>query len=116
MTATEKLRQLLDERGVGYSIDDGKTVCATKWKFGECSSALFTEYDDGERVFVTSEHNWTPEQAIAATLGERVFEVEWRENGYGTRTRHCGGCGADLDCDTRNRQHYCPNCGAKVVE
>ena len=50
------------------------------------------------------------------TLGRGECKVEWRENGWGTRTRHCGEGGADLDCDTRNRQNYCPNCGRKVVD
>lgn len=74
MTATDELRALLDEHGVEYSAEDGKTVWATRWEFGH-SSALFTEYDDGECVFVTSGHTWTPEQAIAATLGSDRDEI-----------------------------------------
>ena len=56
-------------------------------------------------------------EAIAAwnTRAERTCEVELRENAWGSVTRHCGNCGADLDCDTRNKQNYCPNCGAKFV-
>lgn len=50
------------------------------------------------------------------TRAERTCKAEWRANGWGAYTRHCGECGADLDCDTRNTQHYCPNCGVKVVE
>lgn len=55
--------------------------------------------------------------AIAAwnTRAERTCEVEVRESGWGGYTRHCANCGADLDCDTRNKQNYCPNCGAKVI-
>lgn len=48
-------------------------------------------------------------------FAERTCKVEVRESAWGGYTRHCGNCGADLDCDTRNRQNYCPNCGAKVV-
>lgn len=45
---------------------------------------------------------------------ERTCKVEVRESAWGGYTRHCGNCGADLDCDTRNKQNYCPNCGRKV--
>ena len=65
----EELRAKLDECGVEYRIDDAKTVRVTEWEFGEHSSATFTEYDDGECVFVASGYAWTTEQAIAATVG-----------------------------------------------
>ena len=47
-------------------------------------------------------------------LGGGECEVELRESGWGGYTRHCGNCGADLDCDTRNKQNYCPKCGKAV--
>lgn len=47
---------------------------------------------------------------------ERTCRIEVRDSAWGGFTRHCGNCGADLDCDTRNRQNYCPNCGARVTE
>lgn len=47
---------------------------------------------------------------------ERTCQIERRNSPWGGYTEHCGACGADLGCDTRNRQNYCPNCGAKVVE
>lgn len=71
-----------------------------------------------DRCEVSSYYYKTEAQAIEAWSDwpERTCKVVWRENGWGTRTRHCGACGADLDCDTRNRQNYCPNCGARVME
>lgn len=69
LTATERLRAMLDERGVEWWADDAKTVKATHWKFGNGASAMFAEYDDGKTAFVTSGATWTHEQAIAATLG-----------------------------------------------
>ena len=57
-------------------------------------------------------------QAIADelnALADRTCKIEVRESAWGGYTRHCGNCGADLDCDTRNRQNYCPNCGARVI-
>ena len=49
-----------------------------------------------------------------AELGSGTCEVEVRESAWGGYTRHCGNCSADLDCDTRNRQNFCPNCGKAV--
>ena len=42
-------------------------------------------------------------------------EVEYRDSAWGGYTKHCGNCGADLGCDTRNKQNYCPNCGRRVT-
>ena len=120
-SATERIRAMLDERGVEYRIDDAKTVRVTKWEFGEHSSAMFTEYDDGECVFVTSGHTWTPEQAIAATLGRSNVGryVGLRRGEYWERTEnsdyYCGGCGWKVT----DHDSYCPECGGalhKVVE
>ena len=60
----------------------------------------------------------TEAEAIEAwnTRAERTCKAEVRESAWGGFTRHCGACGADLDCDTRNSpQNYCPKCGVKVV-
>lgn len=52
---------------------------------------------------------------IAATLGRGECEIERRDNPWGGYTVHCGNCGADLDCDTRNSpQKFCPKCGRRV--
>ena len=51
---------------------------------------------------------------VARYIPERSEIVYRRQNGFGGITEHCGWCGADLGCDTRNRQIYCPHCGAKL--
>lgn len=63
-------------------------------------------------------HYWSEAEAAEAwnTRAERTCRIERRESMWGGYTEHCSECGADLGCDTRNRQHYCPNCGAKVVD
>ena len=71
---TDRLRELLDEQSVEYRIDDARTVKSTSWEFGEHGNAMFTEYDDGDCAFVTSGNSWTPEQAIAVTLGSTCKE------------------------------------------
>lgn len=116
-SATDALRALLDERGVEYeTYTEPRTGFEhVKWNFNEHGSADFN-LEFGEPWLVMYGVISGPEQAVAATLGPGTCEVEWRESGWGTRTRHCGACGADLDCDTRNKQNYCPNCGRKLVE
>jgi len=70
-SSTKILRRMLDERGVEYEVDDGKTVSVTRWKaYGEWVS--FIEYDTNETRFCTDMWRCTPEQAIAATLGPKV--------------------------------------------
>lgn len=63
------------------------------------------------------EFNDSSWQAIADELNEMgsgTCKVEVRESAWGGYTRHCGNCGADFDCDTRNRQNFCPNCGKRI--
>lgn len=116
MTATERLRELLDERGVEWEAlsdqqEGDSTITATRWHDGE--GGLLT-------MLVSEPHGstwdffWlpTPEQAIAATLGagtchncagmEDVFE--------------CSACGGRyVSWELRRWARYCPDCGAKVV-
>ena len=61
-TATERLRALLDERGVEYRLDNGT---ATWYVDGVMYNAWGR---DNERLTMSVCH-LTPEQAIAATLG-----------------------------------------------
>ena len=69
MSATDDIRVLLGEHGVKCEIHDTKKRKDTLWDFRESSHAMFSEYRDGMIVFVMSGSLWTPEQAIAATVG-----------------------------------------------
>lgn len=68
-TATERLRVLLDERGVEWTANDGEHVKETCWPYMGELMAAFAEYDNGETRFACNTWCFTPEQAIAATLG-----------------------------------------------
>lgn len=131
MSATDELRRLLDERRVEYCADDVKTVWATRWDFDKHGSAMFTEYDDGVCVFVTSNHTWTPEQAVEATLGrgecKNVARVECY---FSPGDFKCSECGCMVASDSEYEPlvyftpddfgdeigwRFCPSCGRKVV-
>lgn len=76
MSATDDIRVLLGEHGVKCKIHDTKKRKDTLWDFRESSHAMFSEYRDGMTVFVMSGSLWTPEQAIAATVGNAALEAE----------------------------------------
>lgn len=73
MTATEELRRLLDERGVKWWQSANTLGCIfTRWYsplFGDEVVAM----ENGEEGLVLFDHFLTPEQAIAATLGQRPW-------------------------------------------
>lgn len=75
MTATERLRKLLDERGVEWGNvqhDGSESDYFTEWCPGDpqdYASAYEWSVGDGLNVRIIRTH-LTPEQAIAATLGD----------------------------------------------
>ena len=75
-TPTERIRAMLDERGVKFSADDGRFSKATSWLAGNGKLATFAEYQDSSTTFSMDSLSLTPEQAIAATLGERHDTTE----------------------------------------
>ena len=68
-SATERIRALLDERGVEYDTDDEDGCEFTEW----VANGLEWEADSrGELVSLMPVMLITPEQAIAVTLGTGV--------------------------------------------
>ena len=122
MTATERLRELLDERGVEWWC--GEDERKTYWR----SNGLTWEYFNDENgdawlgFLGACESDVTPEQAIAATLGRSECHDK---NGFDSDTGfECTVCGTMVDSymvTTEDTGHYtqfnfCPNCGRKVVD
>lgn len=104
MSATDELRRLLDERGVMHGYVEPDCV----WWEGEGNGVAYEAIE----VYVLDEpsgyfavRDLTPQQAIDATLGRGTCHVA----AFG----FCSECGARMD---GIYQHYCPNCGRKVVE
>ena len=110
MTATDRLRAMLDERGVEWTAVS-KDVTMDNQTY--CYPHTFTEFQDG--LMVT---NLTPEQAIAATLGAGTCWMIYDEEAsgdelYPTEAYHCSECGKWVYAGKPN---YCPSCGARVVD
>lgn len=74
MSATDELRRMLDERGVEWEADDRQTYAFTYW-----GDWAFTEPLDAKPHTLGAQCELmlmpaTPEQAIAATLGDDGVE------------------------------------------
>lgn len=118
MTATEELRRMLDKRGVKH-FDGTEFTLWLKDDKGYRASA-----DEGLNGFIhLSLWCITPAQAIDATLGRGTCKVVYCEDAYGTDGWHCDGCGEWFAATFRHTghdnlvmPHFCPNCGAKVVD
>lgn len=109
MSATEELRRLLDERGVEW-IHGRLSSESTAWLDGNVA-VVADEYGEG---LLLVERKMTPEQAIDATLGRRATTRcgKFRTK-YGRSVPCCECCGYGIGDE---RWHYCPSCGAKVVD
>ena len=124
MTATDELREMLDERGIEYEQSYIEGIASythtTKWKAQTGNECTFCEMEDGYPPYFTRMYidAPTPEQAIAATVGcETCHDVsESPEDGVFWPSPHfrCSECGATHV--SLEYVHYCPNCGRKVAE
>ncbi len=120
MSATDELREMLDERGVEWfeSItrkgltwicQDGKTIRFHPWQHNTLKVSMF---------------DLTPEQAVAATLGAETcrrlpadnYDVTCIVRGRGYEMEFgywkCSECGTNCFEGAR----YCMSCGKKVVD
>lgn len=121
--ATDRMRELLDERGVEWeALSDQQegdfTITATRWHDGE--GGLLT-------MFISEPHGstwdffWlpTPEQAIDATLGSGTcHNASYRLDESRFHCSECGfGCWVKDVADGHDKvPKYCPNCGRRVVD
>lgn len=111
MTATERLRQLLDERGVEWIDFDGEPT----WMGNDRMHYARQECSCDEPTDEVTVYHLTPEQAVEATLGRGTCKVEGSID-YGEF-----GCWQyDLSCGCRilwpdsEPPTFCPECGRKV--
>lgn len=116
MSPIEKIRAMLDERGIEHvdadvDTDDGYTQHVW-WSDGDHE---IIAYNSGERLAV---YNLTPEQAIAATMGVGTCRLVDNDSGP---DMHCTACGGGVDDEYRyfmDRWGYsrCPHCGARIIK
>ena len=125
MTATERIRAMLDERGEYYETSGNRTWWGRPIdaRTGEPINVFHNQAQPmGEdRLFVELQLA-TPEQAIEATLGRGTCRMEKRHMDW-----RCTGCGEIVGTDDPTSElfidgnavelwRYCPNCGRKVVD
>lgn len=127
MSATERLRKLLDECGVEWKRKRGRKHDGTEWhdQFGVYAEAVQEyswdgfEHPEGKLLVRRGMGYLTPEQAIVATLGAGTCKVETTENWLPAeryhRCKHCGAFFAVLDASGDIPPRVCPNCGRRVV-
>lgn len=114
-SATERLRALLDERGVEWDKGAFPNEAHTYWQ-----DAVAKPWNE-QCLFVMAV--LTPEQAVAATLGPGTCKPVISDNlneseGTGDAWADCSECGHLLFVLTDpNSQppNYCPGCGKRVV-
>ena len=120
MTATEKLRAMLDERGVEWTNPNTSLRDEmTSWVANGFDYDAF-EVPDGTLVLTAAhQDDLTPEQAIAATLGAGTCHTTTPSDAW---CFACSECGKSFPRHELRRAHnhgeinYCPNCGRKVVD
>ena len=114
--ATELLREMLDERGVEYEVDesDNTTYFCFDW-CDECGSYLKHIFVTGSCIEASIGY-LTPEQAVAATLGSG--ECDLVETGVehieaDVHMLECSKCGRTCE-HVFGDYDYCPYCGRTV--
>ena len=107
MTETERLRQLLDKRGVEWWEEDGHTL----W-YGQSihhAASAFSSFMFGENDKVHLNAMVSPEQAVEATLGRGTCEVV-------SKPCDMWECECGKAWWQSGAPNFCPNCGREVVE
>lgn len=120
LTATERLRALLDERGEYYQTSGNRTWWGRPIdaRTGEPINVFHNQAQPmGEDRLLVELQLATPEQAVVATLGPGTCRYEWSlaDNGWADHT--CSACGfcENTDIHVSLGWNYCPNCGARVI-
>lgn len=119
MTATERLRELLDERGVEWDeLHDIDGDAVTRWR--DSGGRYVTAFDNGTLDFFYDFFcQPTPEQAIDATLGRGTCRNAMPLLPSGMPypdSWMCSECGGRMDGIILETGNFCPNCGMEVVD
>ena len=114
MTSTERIRSLLDERGVEWW--EGEDERKTHWRSNGLTWEYFnTENGDAWLGFLGAcESDISPEQAIEATLGRGECRNECKATESFFYCSECG-CAHLRNPAYVDMPRYCPNCGRRVM-
>ena len=127
---TTELREKLTERGVEFATDDSAASKVTMWTTQNGGWMFDCDYmeplnEKPGTIGAKTElmiYGYTPEQAIAATLGrpkvKKVRGLTYDEHGGEVYFLACSGCGdwvdGDLDCiEEYDGPNFCHNCGGE---
>ena len=116
---TTELREKLDELGIEHFDYDKGGRTQTMWESPE-GMRHFT-YETAANPAKTAKFiiGWfpTPEQAIAATLGNGTCEVigSYYYDDYDQYEFEFS-CGHSVNMYDKEPPNYCPNCGANVIQ
>lgn len=129
-SATERLRVLLDERGVEWSNGHGDCDdhagtlwdgIGGRWYAGGMTGVC------GNRLYLETPADRTPEQAVAATLGPGTCHDLGGIGANEEQVFRCSECGCILSLYDRDGSNnlctsfifdyprYCPECGRRVI-
>lgn len=118
-TSTERLRAMLDERGVKWESAGWPAEYQTFYEAGGVGFIVIGLDDElgNSRMRVCFEDYMTPEQAIAATLGAGTCTLinAADDLGSGTSSFMCFECGYTALDDWWEEFNFCPNCGRRVI-
>lgn len=125
---TTELREKLTERGVKFATDDSAASKVTMWTTQNGGWMFDCDYmeplnEKPGTIGAKTElmiYGYTPEQAIAATLGNSRAERTCKPiiEPWDDPTKYdayCGNCNYSLGDGELEPWNYCPNCGKKVV-
>ena len=121
MSATERLRGLLDEHNIEWWSNDGHEPDHTEWV---TDSAVFaSRMSINGRLAIKTIRVMTPEQAIEETMGRDTCHMMLTELRSGSAYQdiyECSECGEQVVRHTimgeSKPPKYCPECGRIVVE
>lgn len=120
MTATDELRQMLDERGVFWIDVPLVGMKRTCWKSSDKQDGYCYFDEDEFGVTELTISQLTPAQAIAATLGtgachmERDFTRWDDDDGYYVTSYTCSVCADSYLHIGNGKPKACPNCGRRI--
>lgn len=111
---TTELRRLLDERGIVWMDVYRPAIFRTCWKKGDADVYCYFDEDKSTGLFELhiSGYDFTPEQAIAATLGNK--KVKAHPYGYEPDTGAFDVTRCECGCLNDVSATYCNDCGGII--